>query len=262
MKKIFLSFAILIVLITFVSPSIATNSHPIKSLQIEQAETKILNGGTIKTETNLIDKNIRQIEIKTPPVKDVVNLNEVKPVDGKTKKIKIKSTTDITNPEDPSLIYVISKDPEKCKPAPCKTFTVRKEGVVTIIEDGAAETKTSLPIKVEEDKITIEVKGQSETVILPSEAKRVVETRPEIQGPLPIKISKIELTSCEPKPGPEPPCLENGSIYKIEVEKENNFLGVVSVKSKFNYEISAVNGKVMTESKPWYLRVVPFLFKS
>jgi hypothetical protein len=186
---------------------------------------------------------------------------EIKSTDGETKRIEIKDPTGITKPGDPSSVYIITKDPEKCKPVPCKTLTIKKEGASIVIGDSGVEAKTILPIRVEEDKISVEVKGQTKTVILPSEVKKIVETRPEVQGPLPTKISRIELQRCEPKPGPERSCAEESAVYKIEVEKENKFLGVVSVKSKLNYEVGAVDGKIITETKPWYLRIAPFLFK-
>lgn len=186
---------------------------------------------------------------------------EVKPTGGGAIKTEIKDLTGVTKSADSSSVYVITRDPEKCKPFPCKTLSARQEGATIIIGDGTAEAKTTLPVKVEEDKITIEVKGQTETVILPSEVKKIVETRPEVQGPLPTKISKIELQRCKPKFGPGRSCTEESAVYKIEVEKENKLLGVVSVKSKLNYEVAAVGGRIISETKPWYLRIVPFLFK-
>lgn len=239
MKRLFLIGIALTALGHFVAPASAIEETPTEPSEFE----------TKSVDESPVDTNIEVRKI------------EVKPTESEVKKIEIEDPTGATKPADPASTYVITKDPEKCKPLPCKTLSLKKEGEAVVIGDGSAEAKTSLPIKIEEDKITVEIgEQQSETIIFPSEAKRIVETRPAVQGPLPTKISKIELTRCEPKPGPEPLCEENSSIYKIEVEKKHKFLGVVSIKSKLNYEISGGDGRLISETKPWYLRLAPFLF--
>lgn len=236
MKRIFLSLLILTALTNFV-----VSASAVETQSTEPSETEI--------------KPVEEIGIEIREI-------EIKPTDGEIKKVEIKDPTGITRPADPSAVYVITKDPKNCQPVPCKTLVVKQEGTSIVIDDSGTEAKTTLPIKVEGDKITVEVKEQRETVILPSEVKKIVETRPEIQGPLPTRVLKIELLSCEPKPGPERSCPEGSSVYKIEVEKESKFLGVISVRSKLNYEVAGSDGRIISETKPWYLQALPFLFKS
>lgn len=127
--------------------------------------------------------------------------------------------------------------------------------------EGEIKTTTTLPVKMDQDKVLVENQGKDEVVISPSEAVRTVKTYPVNGVILPTKTFKIALTRCEPKPGPEPPCQGNTVIYKVETEKESRLLGVIPITSKVNYEIAATNGKVLIENKPWYLKIVPFLFK-
>lgn len=235
MKKIFLIFFVLAYFII---------TH--------QALAQTSTSQSIKLETKSTELSTQSIEVKKI---------EIKSTNEEIKKIEAKDETGTIMPIDPSKVYIITRDPEQCKPVPCQTLSVKKEGTSVIINDGGTEVKTSLPIKIEEEKISVEVSGQSETVILPSEAKKIVETQPGYQGILPTKIAKIELIECESKPGPESPCNIDESIYKIEIMKESKFLGVVLVKSELNYEIGASTGKLIAERKPWYLRLIPFLFK-
>ena len=235
MKKILLVFSVLTL---FLTPAVAA--------------TQTSTSQSIKLETQSTELSTQSIEVKTI---------EIKSSNEEIKEIEVKDETLTTKPFDPTKVYIISKDPEECQPEPCQTLTVKKEGSVVIISDESSEVETSLPVKIDEEKISVEINGQSETIILPSEAKKIVETRPSFQGVLPTKIAKIELVGCESKPGPESPCEKDGSIYKIEVTKESKFLGVVSVKSKFNYEIGASSGKLIAEHKPWYFRFTSFLFK-
>lgn len=209
--------------------------------------------------SQLIKLEAKSTELSTQSIE--VKKIEIESTNEQIKKIEVKDETGTTKPIDPSKVYIISKDPEKCKPEPCQTLTVKKEGPAVIISDESSEVTTSLPVKIEEEKISVEVNGQSQTVILPSEAKKIVETHQSFQGVLPTKIVKIELIGCESRPGPESPCEKDGSIYKIEVTKESKFLGIVPVQSKFNYEIGASSGELIAEHKPWYFRFTPFLFK-
>lgn len=234
MKRIFLSFLALTAFTNFV-----VSASAVETQSTEPSETEI--------------KPVEEIGVEIRKI-------EIKPIDGEIKKVEIKEPTGITKSADPSAVYVVTKDPKSCQPVPCKTLTVKQEGTSIVIDDSGVEAKTTLPITVEEGKITVESKELRETVILPSEVKKIVETRPEIQGPLPTRVLKIELLSCEPKPGPERFCPEGSSVYKIEIEKESKFLGFASVKSKLNYEIAASSGEIIAETKPWYLRIVPFLF--
>lgn len=121
---------------------------------------------------------------------------------------------------------------------------------------------TSIPVTRREIKPNDQsLASRSITLISPAEVEKIVETRPVTPGILPTtKILKIELSRCEPKPGPEPPCTENSDVYKVETEKEHKLLGIVSVRSKLNYEVDASSGRIIAETKPWYLRMIPFLF--
>lgn len=248
MRKLIPSSLVLTILTVLVISANAVDTQSTKSVNIETKPREVVTQTKYDPPLNT-GTEVRKIEIK--------------PIDGETKRIGIKDSTGITKAGDPSSVYIITKDPEKCKPVPCKTLTIKnkKEGDSIVIGDNGVEAKTTLPIEVEGDKITVEVKGQTETVILPSEVKKIIETRPEVQGSLPTKISKIELQRCQPKPGPERSCAEESAVYKIDVEKENKLLGVVTVKSKLNYEVGAIDGKIIIETKPWYLRIAPFLFK-
>ena len=132
------------------------------------------------------------------------------------------------------------------------------QGNIEIKDDNASAT-TTLPVKVSEQEISVEVGGMEETVILPSQAvETVIEVEPsDTEGPR-ATVLDVELLECEAKEGPEPPDCK--VIYKIETEEENEFLGLIPVKSKLSYEIDATNGKLLSTRKPWYLRLLPFLF--
>lgn len=177
--------------------------------------------------------------------------------------INLMQSSIVTGPfsiEQPNII-TINPDPAKCYPTPCTTIILKKEGPTTTINDGDIKVTTTLPLKVENSKVSVDQDGQKETIISPGEAKRVVETMPLQKGILPTRIVKIGLTRCEPKPGPKPSCDDNSIVYQIETEKEARFLGVIPVKSKLDYQIDATNGKIVSETKPWYLHNIPFLFK-
>lgn len=156
---------------------------------------------------------------------------------------------------------IINPDPTKCYPTPCTTITLRKEGSTTVIKDGDIKITTTLPLKAGDNKVSVEADGKNETIISPSEAKKVVETISLQKGILPTKIGKIDLTRCEPKPDPESPCDNSSTVYQIETERETKFLGIVPLKSRLDYQIDAANGQVLSETKPWYLQIASFLFR-
>jgi hypothetical protein len=45
------------------------------------------------------------------------------------------------------------------------------------------------------------------------------------------------------------------------VERRTNFLGIVEVRPTLKYEVNAASGQILSEEKPWYLKLLPFLFK-
>lgn len=127
------------------------------------------------------------------------------------------------------------------------------------IKDDKVSATTLLPVKVSEQKISIEVKDMKETVILPSQAvKAVIEVEPTDSEEPRATVLDVELLECVAKEGPEPPDCK--VVYKIETEEENEFLGLIPVKSKLSYEVDATSGKLLSTRKPWYLRIFSFLF--
>lgn len=127
------------------------------------------------------------------------------------------------------------------------------------IKDGKISATTLLPVKVAEQKISVEVKDKEEIIILPSQAvETIIEVEPtDSEEPQPT-ILDVELLECEAKEGPEPP--ECKVVYKIRTEEENKLLGLIPIKSKLSYEVDATSGKLLVEEKPWYLKLLPFLF--
>lgn len=182
-------------------------------------------------------------------------------VETKSVTVTTQPATASNHPSTAPTTYTISKDPAKCQPFPCTTRILKKEGNVTSVVEDDIKTTTTLPIKMDKDQVIVENQGKDEVVISPSEAVKTVKTYPVNGAILPTKTFKIALTRCEPKPGPEPPCQGNTIIYKVDTEKESKLLGIIPITSKVNYEVAATSGKVLTENKPWYLMIVPFLFK-
>ena len=127
------------------------------------------------------------------------------------------------------------------------------------IKDAEISATTMLPVKISEKEISVEVEGVGETIILPSQAvKTIIEVEPTDSEEPRATVLDVELLECEAKEGPEPPDCK--VIYKIETEEENEFLGLIPVKSKLSYEIDATNGTLLSTRKPWYLKLFSFLF--
>lgn len=93
--------------------------------------------------------------------------------------------------------------------------------------------------------------AERKMVISEPEIKKIIEAKSTDQNTFPTttNIGKIEIVQNE-----------KNDVYKVMVEKESKLLGVISVKSKLNYEVSSTSGKILSEKKPWYLNIAPFLF--
>jgi len=132
------------------------------------------------------------------------------------------------------------------------------QGKIEVKESNISAT-TSLPVKVSEQKIAVEVKDTEETIILPSQAvKTIIEVEPVDSEEPRATILDVELLECKAKEGPEPPDCK--VIYKIETEEKNELLGLIPIKSKLSYEVDATDGDLLVTKKPWYLRFLSFLF--
>lgn len=180
---------------------------------------------------------------------------EIRPVDG---VMKIK-TKDDPVPEEMSLEELAVEELVRITPGSAlptsKAITIKQtpEGALEIeVEEVSAST--TLPVKVIEDNIAVEVKGEWETVILPSEVEILVKD----VSPSPTEVKKMELVECKSTLGPEQDCQ---AVYKTEVERKTSFLGIIKVRPTLKYEVNAASGKILKEEKPWYLKVLPFLFK-
>lgn len=185
----------------------------------------------------------------------VVTEVEIRPVDG---VMRIK-TEDDPMPREMSLEKLMVE--ELVRITPGSALPTSKAIAIKQTPEGALEIKveevsasTALPVKVIEGKIEVEVKDDWETVILPSEVEILVKD----VSPSPTEVKKMELVECKPTLGPEQDCQ---AVYKTEVERKTNFLGIVEVRPTLKYEVNAASGQILSEEKPWYLKLLPFLFK-
>lgn len=181
---------------------------------------------------------------------------EIRPGDG-TMKV---TTKDGSAPTE-TVLGKPTIGEELVKIAPSPDLPTSKAVVIKQTPGGALEIEveevsalTTLPVKVVENEIEVEVGDEWETIILPSEVEILVKD----VSPSPTEVKKMELVECKPTLGPEQDCQ---AVYKTEVERKTSFLGVVEVNPTLKYEVDAVSGQVLNEEKPWYLRLLPFLFK-
>lgn len=154
--------------------------------------------------------------------------------------------------------YIVSSDPEKCQPVPCQSASTDVKKDQFVIGDGGAEAKTSLEIRLNDGKLMAMIsQGQEEPVILPSEAKEAVLSRLEEQkSQKVVVIGAVELKKCDSSSV----CSQTQSIYTVEAKTRHKLLGLIPVQTNTEYKISAKDGQVISENKPWYLRFLPFLF--
>ncbi|MBI2590627.1 MAG: hypothetical protein HYW33_01970 [Candidatus Blackburnbacteria bacterium] len=186
---------------------------------------------------------------------------EIKPTDG-IKKIEIIDDKGITKTVEPEKLneVVISPDPEKCKPKPCSVLTLKIENGETVINSDGVITKTSLPVKIEENKITIETKDQNVEVLNPSKVKEKLESYTKAQSDT-LTITSTSLDSCNLQGDDESLCRGVSSVYTIDTIRQIKFLGFLPVKPKVKYTLNASSGDTISEDSPWYLKTLPFLFK-
>lgn len=185
---------------------------------------------------------------------------EIKPEDGK--KIEItddKGTIKTVEPEEINEV-VISPDPEKCKPKPCTILTLKVEDGKTVIGSDGVIAKTSLPVKIEESKITVSTNEQLVEVLNPSQVKTKIESYNKNQ-PNTVTITSINLDNCNLEEVGETSCSNTTAIYKIEAVKQNRFLGFIPVSSTISYLLNASTGETISEQLPWYMKAIPLLFK-
>jgi hypothetical protein len=206
-------------------------------------------------------EEIKEIEIR--PGDEKIKEIEIRPSDG---DVKVQVQTE--QQKKPVQSFPISTENRKIVEIEVRDIITNKTSPVSLeqtpqgeieIKDNKVSATTALPVKVVEQEISVEVKAEEETIILPSQAvETVIEVEPtDSKEPRPTVLD-IELLECEAREGPEPP--ECKVVYKIETEEENKLLGLIPVKSNLSYEINATNGQLLTTRKPWYLKILPFLF--
>ncbi len=186
---------------------------------------------------------------------------EIKPTDG-TKKIESTDDKGITKTVESEKLneVVISSDPEKCKPKPCVVLTLKVENGKTVINSGGVIARTSLPVKIEENIITVETKDQNVEVLNPSKAKEKLESYTKAQ-PNTLTITSTSLDSCDLQGDDESLCSGVSSVYKVDTIRQNKFLGFLPVKSNVRYTLNASTGDIISEDSSWYLKTLSFLFK-
>jgi len=187
---------------------------------------------------------------------------EIKPAD-ETKKIEITDDKGITKTVEPEKLneVIISPDPEKCKPKPCTVLTLKIENGKTVINSDGVITKTSLPVKIEGNRITVETKNRDVDVEVldPSKVKGEIESYAKAQ-PNTLTITSTSLDSCDLQGDEESLCSGVSSVYKVDTIRQNKFLGLLPVKSNVKYTLNASTGNTISEESPWYLKILPFLF--
>lgn len=146
---------------------------------------------------------------------------------------------------------------------PCTSLVTKMDGGSTSIVENSFEVKSSVPVKIEESQVTSVVDGKKETLILPSQVKKVVET--EVSGaklvPGESKIQKMELTTCTSAFSKSADCSSNTSVYETRVERVDKLFGFIPVTSQVNYTVGASNGQVLGVAKPWYLNLFSVFFR-
>lgn len=171
-----------------------------------------------------------------------------------TTMVSTSGSTSDPKPIEESHLYKVEAEAGQ-------SISVRKEGSVVTIQQGETRMESSLPMMIQENKVVVRNGQVVERVLMPLEVSKMVETLPSGGIPLPTtKIGKIEFDHCQPSDGPERMCQQDTNIYKVETITENKLLGVIPVRSQVRYQIGATSGKLLKETKPWYLNTFSFLF--
>lgn len=242
MKKIIIAFTLIFLSSTTVAAQIPSSEEAVPSTQ-ETAEP------TAEESLVEIKEEVKEIEIRPS--------GEAVEVQVQTEQRTQPIQTFPLPTESRKIVEVEVQDLPTTGTRPI-SLEQTPQGNIEIKDDKISAT-TLLPVKVSEQKISVEVKDMEETVILPSQAvKAVIEVEPTDSEEPRATVLDVELLECVAKEGPEPPDCK--VVYKIETEEENEFLGLIPVKSRLSYEVDATSGKLLATRKPWYLRIFSFLF--
>jgi hypothetical protein len=135
------------------------------------------------------------------------------------------------------------------------TVSISQENGQNVIKEGDFSVKSTLPIEIKDNNLTVNQDGLQKTIIRPSQAWQTI-IHQLLKSPT-IDNQEFALESC-PADTKDGSCIIHENYYQVRFEQTYLFFNILSIKSKHEYRVSAERNTLLLASKFFILSTLKF----